>query len=341
MFPRLSILVALLSVVVSPAFAADTLYLRNGDRLTGRLSRIKDGKITLKTDYAGELTVLQSRLRTFTTSGTATVELDAAEYLTGTIRGLEGDSLAVLDGAGNRLITLRTENLRALYRRDPVALERERLAPKADGHLNLGLEVQRGNTNRESHHLDGRIRVRTPDSRYTLQVEYDREEDEGVETDRNARGSLKYDYFLTAKAFWFTGTTFEHDPFEDVELRSTLTTGLGYQFYESERRTLSAEVGLTYIDENFRVAPDRSSTGGKYALDYQETLREGYELFHHQEGLSSSDIEFLHRSRSGLRVALAEGLQGTAQFNLDWDADPVPGVDSTDTRYLLSLGYVF
>lgn len=340
MYRRICVLVVLL-LAPSAAAAADTLYLRNGDRLTGRLSRIEDGKVTLKTDYAGELTVLQSHLRTLTTSGTATVELDAAEYLTGTVRGLEGDSLAILDGEGERLVTLGTHRLRALYRRDPAAIERERLAPKADGHLNLGLEVQRGNTNRESLHFDGRIRVRTPGSRYTLQVEYDREEDEGIETDRSARGSLQYDYFLTSKAFWFTGTTFEHDPFEDVELRSTLTTGLGYQFYESERRTLSAEAGVTYIDENFRLAPDRASTGGKYALDYQETLREGYELFHHQEGLSSSDVEFLHRSRSGLRVALAEGLQGTVQFNLDWDADPVPGASSTDTRYLITLGYVF
>lgn len=328
-------------LVASPVRGADTVYLRNGERLIGRLTRIEDGKATLQTDYAGEITVLQSHVRSLSTSGTATVELDAAEYITGTLRAREGDRLAVFDAEGQRLTGIETRTLRALYRRDPVALERERLAPKADGHVNLGVEILQGNTNRESQHVDGRLRVRTPSSRYTLTAEYDRQEDEGVETERRARGALKYDYFLTPTVFWFTGTTFEHDPFENLELRSTAATGLGFQFYESEERTLSLEVGVTYVSENFRTAPDRTSTGGKYALDYRETLGEGYELFHFQEGLSSSEIEFLHRSRSGLRVGLARGVQATAQFNLDWDADPLPGTDATDTRYLFTLGWTF
>ena len=45
------------------------------------------------------------------------------------------------------------------------------------------------------------------------------------------------------------------------------------------------------------------------------------------------------RSRSGLRVPIADGLNASLQLNADWERTPAPGRKSTDTTMLLGLSY--
>ena len=52
-----AVLVALLSGLFSFAVQADTVWLKNGDRLTGQIILLDSGKLLLKTDYAGTITL--------------------------------------------------------------------------------------------------------------------------------------------------------------------------------------------------------------------------------------------------------------------------------------------
>ena len=45
------------------------------------------------------------------------------------------------------------------------------------------------------------------------------------------------------------------------------------------------------------------------------------------------------RTRTGLRFPLADGLDASAQVNIDWDNEPAPGRESTDVATILGLGY--
>ena len=67
------------------------------------------------------------------------------------------------------------------------------------------------------------------------------------------------------------------------------------------------------------------------------------QLFHNQEGLVNLEDtkDILIRTRQGVRVPLRNGLNVAAQVNLDYDAEPAPGSDTTDTKYILSVGYNF
>ncbi len=46
-----------LLLALASAAGADTLWLSNGDRLTGQLKTLQDGKLTLITKYAGTLQI--------------------------------------------------------------------------------------------------------------------------------------------------------------------------------------------------------------------------------------------------------------------------------------------
>lgn len=45
------------------------------------------------------------------------------------------------------------------------------------------------------------------------------------------------------------------------------------------------------------------------------------------------------RSRTGVRVPIASGINASVQVNLDWEREPAPGRKSTDTTLLIGLGY--
>lgn len=341
MIRRVSLVLTFVCAAVLPTHAADTLYLRNGDRLTGQLQKLEGGRATVQPSYADHVTVQTEAIRAFGTVGPVTVRLDEDEYLRGTVSVLEGERMRIVHPTRDRESTFVMGDVRGVYRQKPGEIQRQKQAVRWRGNANLGVDVTRGNSNQERYHFDGQIEARAPGSRYSLYAEYNQREEEGVETEKNVLGRIKYDYFVSQRFFLFNSVSAEHDPFDDLDLRSSLGVGLGYQVYETDRRQLSFEGGVSYVDENFITAPDQHGFGGRYALDYWQLLTDHLRLFHYQEGVSGSEADFLLRSRTGLRSVLTEGLQATAQVNLDWEASPVPGTASTDTKYILSLGYNF
>lgn len=65
------------------------------------------------------------------------------------------------------------------------------------------------------------------------------------------------------------------------------------------------------------------------------------ELFHRHDGtMEGGDTGNLHvTSSTGLRFPFGGGLSATAQVDVDYDNQPAPGATSTDTTYLMTLGY--
>ena len=71
----------------------------------------------------------------------------------------------------------------------------------------------------------------------------------------------------------------------------------------------------------------------------QETPALAVETLNHGPFDLSSDNAVLVFAKTGLRVPLIGAFDLTAQVDFDYDSEPAPGVDSTDIKYILSLGY--
>src|SRR5262245_6126848 len=65
MWTRITLVVALM-LVTTPAFADEVVFL-NGDRLTGKILSATGGKLVLKTDAAGEITIDMTKVKAFST----------------------------------------------------------------------------------------------------------------------------------------------------------------------------------------------------------------------------------------------------------------------------------
>ncbi len=136
------------------------------------------------------------------------------------------------------------------------------------GTLTGGYSQATGNSHFRNASLLGDFVARSEQLRLTLNGRYVYSDQDNVLTARNARGTIKMDFFITKRLFWFASAYFEQDTFQDLKLRTALASGPGYQFIEKgdyaspwlKDMTLYAETGLAYFNEDFTTAPDQAST---------------------------------------------------------------------------------
>jgi putative salt-induced outer membrane protein YdiY len=298
---------------------------------------LQEDKLVFETSYAGEITINWSEVANLRTDNKITVVLTDDT----SIRG-------VAEPTEDREVTLKVDDIA-----EPVAVhlaDVKSINPPSEPavkwtiRLNSGLKRERGNTDTADYHLDGELVARTKQNRFTAYAEWDREEDNGKRTSNSALGSLKYDHFLTEKWYLYIAGHFEKDTFADLNLRSTLGGGAGYQIFETPKMNLSVEAGPSYVNEDYIEADDNSYTAGRWALNFDRYLIEDrLQFFHrHMIFVSGEDTsDWFLNSRSGLRVPLYKRLNVTAQYNYDRDNNPSPGDEKEDKTYLLTLGYHF
>ena len=314
---------------------ADEVVLRNGDRITGEVQRIENGKLVLKTPYAGTIKIERKEIATMATDQPVHVVIDEVNRIQAKISAAESGLVTLADGDWMATEPIALDRLTGLTREPEPAV-------KVTGRINVGSSTTSGNTNTDKLHVDAEAVARTVKNRFTIGGVVNRTKDNNIETESNSRAYLKYDHFLTRKWYAYSNADMERDKFKDIKLRTTLGVGTGYQFLESKKTNLSVEGGVNYVNTDFDVAPDEDYPAGRWAVKFDRFMFDSNLQFFHQHeaffGLENTDNIFV-RTQTGLRWPVMERLDATAQYNLDWENQPAPGRAKTDRALLLMLGY--
>jgi putative salt-induced outer membrane protein YdiY len=328
---RLSLATLALVLGLAGAARADEVQLRNGDRITGTVVRLAGGSLVFKTAH-GDLTIPWADVTALTSTQTLVATVGTAEPVTVT-------AIAAAD-AGR--VTLTPGGAVALA--DLVALGPVEPAITMTGGANAGLIQTSGNTDVNSVRLDADVSVRQRANRYTASAAVNRAEDAGLETADNWTTSLNYDRFLTRRLFVNANGIFTNDRFRDLDLRTALGAGVGYQVFEGPRIRLTANGGLGWVNENFFVALDDDYTAAREsaALDVF-IIPDRVQFFHKHDGyfgLEGDDNLFV-KAQNGIRLSVVANFVTTVQLDLDYDRSPSPGRRQTDRTFALTFGYRF
>jgi putative salt-induced outer membrane protein YdiY len=220
------------------------------------------------------------------------------------------------------------------------------------GTLTGGYSQATGNSHFRNASLLGDFVARSEQLRLTLNGRYVYSDQDNVLTARNARGTIKMDFFITKRLFWYASAYFEQDTFQDLKLRTALSSGPGYQFIEKgdyaspwlKDMTLYAEAGLAYFNEDFNAAPDQASLRAKWAVRLNwPILDERMTFYHFQEiypSLQNTSSYYLTMD-NGVRFRIYEGFVSGIQVTTRYNSAPAPGTGDTDNLYLITLGYNF
>lgn len=217
------------------------------------------------------------------------------------------------------------------------------------GNLTGGYSQTTGNSHLRNASLIGELVARGDLLRLTMNVRYVYGDDSGALITRNAKGTIKLDFFITKRFFWFTSAYFENDRFQDLKLRTALASGPGYQWidrgdYEglSKDMTLYTEAGLAYFNEDFNVAGDQSSVRLRISVKWNWPIYEDRITIYHFSELfpsvqNTSDV-FLTMD-NGVRFKIWQNFVSSFQLTTRYNSRPAPGTGDTDNLYLITLGY--
>ena len=329
MYRRVLSLCFLLIVYRSPA-AADELRLTNGDRLTGQVVSLAGGTLTFTTAY-GNVGVPWADIIALTVDQPVLVTIGTNPPVQGTIAAA-GDGQATLEPGG----TMPLAQITALSRPQPAVV--------VDGGANAGYNTTSGNTDVNSLRVDGDVVARTAANRYTANAALIRAKDSGIETARTWTTAFKYDRFVTPRLFLNASSSLTNDPFRDLDLRTALGAGVGYQVLDNGRVTLRADAGLGYVEENFASQEDDSYAAARESASLSVSLRPGRaEFFHLHDayvGVTGKDNVFV-KMQNGVRFTLVAGFVMTLRHDLDYDLSPAIERDEADRAFSLTLGYRF
>jgi putative salt-induced outer membrane protein YdiY len=324
----------LLTVLLTPCWA-DEVVLRNGDRLTGTIVTMEEGILTLSTLHSGEVKIQWPEIQHLAADKPLKIQLhdtvdapDWREWLYTHYAMMESLRISA-DGP------LSFESIKAINPPPPIRYQ---------GTLNLGGNRTQGNTDTQALNASTRWTLRSDRHRILIDGKYNYGEVGSQVTVRNSLGTLKYDFFVSKRVFINTEGLFEKDTFQNLALRTTLGSGLGYQFLDQPWATLSVVTGLAYVSEDYTNAPATKTPSWRWGVRSEVVLvPDRVKLFHKHEGFYDFGERGALRilADQGLRVTLIGNLFVNVEYNIRYNGDPAPGRRRTDEAMILGLGYEF
>jgi hypothetical protein len=219
------------------------------------------------------------------------------------------------------------------------------------GNLTGGYSQTTGNSRLRNASLLGEFVARSEQLRLTMNVRYVYGDNANALIARNARGTIKLDFFITKRFFWFVSGYFESDQFQDLKLRTALASGPGYQWIDQgdfsgilKDMTFYTEAGLAYFNEDFKVAPDQASVRGRISLKLNWPFFEDrITIYHFSEFFPSvqNTSDYFLTMDNGARFKVWAGFVSSFQITTRYNSQPAGGTGSTDNLYLMTLGYAF
>ncbi|HAN28786.1 MAG TPA: DUF481 domain-containing protein [Haliea salexigens] len=324
-------------VLAGSALAADEIVLKNGSRILGTVTGVRDGVVTVDTEFAGTLKVQQDQVESLLSSEPIVLKLaDGTVVEEPSLRVEEETLLLASDDA-----PVATYPLAELALSNPQPWELGQ-GYRWKGQVSLALEMQRGNTDTDE--LDYGIESiwRSLEDRYTLRFDGEEDEANGIKNAENWTALGKYDRFLEGPLYWGVNASAEHDKFSDLDLRYYVGPYIGRQFHERPLLTLSAEVGGVYVDEDYIVAEDQDYLGMNWSVDATSNyISEDSQLYLKHTGIWNLDQteDVILDLTLGLSFPLLFNIDGAAEILLEYDSGLPPEVESVDQTYRFRVGY--
>ena len=322
---------------------ADEVYLKNGDRLSGKIVRLTDGKLVLKSDAAGQVTVSQTDIQSFSSSAPVEIHLKDGAVLNQNVQVAEPGQFAIETGTTLRAQTFQLTDLVSI---NPPPKPK----PKWTGNLSAGFAATSGNTSTEAINAGFRVGRRSEKDRTTASADYAKGKQDDPDTGEEKttedwwRGKAQYDYFFSKKFFGFVNGSYEKDSIAELDRRVVVGGGGGYQWIESERTNFSTSIGLASLYEKFDNATDSNSelsAQAGYNLDHQ--LNKSVKFLHDLTYYPALDkvSDYYLTTTAELRASLTQTMFANFKMIFNYDATPATGRSSTDVKYIFGIGMTF
>lgn len=320
----------LLLGLVLPAWA-DTVWLNNGDRLTGQIVLLEGGKLALKTKYAGRVLIDWEDIDTLSSDQPLLVKRS----------GFTGQRSQHLEAAGKGMVRVVNGNTQTV----PLNDIKQLVPPRPlitdfvwEGNLDAKLDMERNDNQTDEFRLKGNTRVSHGRWRHVLKGEYEHETKNSEEVDNNWELEYDLDRFITRQWFIRSSAYQQRDAFEKIDRQTSYGMGPGYRFWDDELGRFE----LIGQYERFALHGAGDTTRfGAYGLewDYKRLLSgTRIELYSTaQLAMPTIDeVDYVFEGEAGVRYRVNEW----ARVSLLYELNQLRGLGQTtsERKYMIGLG---
>ena len=332
--PRAALVSFALLVTLFPvAAAADQLIMKNGDVITGEVTKIAEDKIYINPSYTDEYAIDLAEVDSIQAEKVFEVELEDGRNLEGQFAGAtDGEQKLLVDEAPVSVGI--TELAKAT---DPAA---EIVVDPWEGTGELGFVNTTGNT--ETVALNMKLNfVRTGERwRHRFTGTAMNTSEDGIQDNERYTVEVQSDRKLGEKSWLFGAFRWDADKFGSYDPQISLTAGYGYPLMQSEKHELKGEIGAGYrkLTETFT---DHSSSEAiaRFLLDdwwqiFGSTKWTNRLLI--ETGSSNTFTQF----NSALAISMTDRFAVKLGFEIRNNTDIPPG-DSEHTDTITSANLVY
>jgi putative salt-induced outer membrane protein YdiY len=312
----------------------DEIILKNGMHLIGTIVSMEEKTLTVKTPYAGDISVQWDEVKQLQSRTPLSVQVIEEEE--------DSDGDGFFETSRTMMTTLGDTESLSLARVKTINIPDLRYK----GNFDLGGNRTKGNTDTTAVNASTDNTVRTERHRGRLSGRYAFASADGETTAKNARGRLGYDYFVTKKLFANTYEFLEYDKFQGLDIRSTTGLGLGYQFLDTPSHSLSVSIGPAYVYEKFKESGTTKTATGAWGVDWDyDLISDRLRVYHRQVGFrdfgGGGSTALRWTAVQGARLEVYGNLYVKASFEYRYNSDPEPGKKKSDREFIWALGYKF
>jgi putative salt-induced outer membrane protein YdiY len=323
---------------------ADVITLKNGDRITGKIVKKDGGKLTVKGDLTGDVTVPWDSVTSVTSDEALNVVLPGDKTVVGPISS-SGQQIEVAAPGGRETVPLadvgaiRNEAEQRSYERflNPGLLD------LWAGYFDLGLSLARGNarTNTFTTAFNASRATLSDKTMVYFNQIYATARVDGVSaaSAEAVRGGLSYNKNVSKRFFFNAFNDYEFDRFQNLDLRFVIGGGAGWNPIRTERTRLDLPLGFAYNREQFNTPLTRNSGEAywgddfTYKMNSAVSFRQAFRMFNNLTNTGVYRINF----DLGSAVALNKWLAFQITASDRYLSNPVSGRKRNDV--LLTTGF--
>jgi hypothetical protein len=328
---------------------ADQVAMKNGDRLSGTITKSDSKSLVIKTEFAGEVTISWDAVTAITSTVPLHIALKDGQTVVGTVTTAPDGRFAiatketgVVTAARDSVTAIRSDQEQAEIDR----YNNPRLTDLWTGFLDLGYANTHGNVNTSTFSLSSNaIRATTRDkitAYYTSVFSNSNASGTKITTANAKRGGVGYDLNIQPNWFVFGSVDLESDQFQSLDLRFVPAGGAGYHFIRTPATALDFDLGASANREFFSTGVNRTAFA----------MLIGQELDHRINGsMTLHERLFFYPEPNGgnYRINFDTTAAATLRRWLSWQltlsnrylSNPLPGRKSNDILFTTGLRLTF
>jgi putative salt-induced outer membrane protein YdiY len=347
------ILFSFLSFAALPAHA-DIVTLKNGDRVTGTFVSEKAGKLQLKSEVLGDLSIPVDKIASFTAEKPVALMVKGEKPVEGQLElTTSGEWKLTTSGASQTIAAANVEMI--LLATEYESLEHHNARPWQDwkGASTLGYSIQRGDQDTSNLAITvAAIRERPAGpifhshwrTNFNLTTLLSHST-QGVTTitSNTLDTSVREDYLFSPDNFVFAIGGLDHIGAQGLYLRETFGGGYGRTLINRSRTQFSVLAGATFVHEKFFTgANDQTAAvlvGEKLGIQISKRVRFDHNLNFYPNLSNTGQYRF--DTTTGLTANLSKRFSlNTSLIDL-YLTNPAAGSQKNNVAFTTGVGYAF